>query len=40
MDELRPETIAVHLGRPELPGEPVNPPIVVTSTYRAEGAHT
>ena len=40
MDELHPDSIAVHLGRPELPGEPVNPPIVVTSTYRAEGTHT
>lgn len=40
MDELHPDSIAVHVGRPELPGEPVNPPIVVTSTYRAEGTHT
>jgi cystathionine gamma-synthase len=40
MEELHPETIAVHVGRPERPGEPVNPPIVVTSTYRAEGTHT
>lgn len=40
MDGLRPETQAVHLGRPEQPGEPVNPPIVVTSTYRAEGVQT
>jgi cystathionine gamma-synthase len=37
---LRPETAAVHLGRPHGPGEPVNPPIVVTSTYRAEGVQT
>jgi cystathionine gamma-synthase len=40
VDGLHPDTIAVHLGRPELPGEPVNPPIVVSSTYRAEGVHT
>ena len=40
MDGLRPETMAVHLGRPEGPGDPVNQPIVATSTYRAEGEHT
>jgi cystathionine gamma-synthase len=39
-DGLRPETLAVHVGRPEQPGEPVNPPIVMTSTYRAEGVQT
>ena len=40
MEGLHPETVAVHLGRPEQPGDPVNAPIVATSTYRAEGAHT
>lgn len=40
MEGLRPETAAVHLGRPEHPGDPVNAPIVMTSTYRAEGEHT
>jgi cystathionine gamma-synthase len=39
-DTLHPETRAVKLGRPEQPGEPVNPPIVVSSTYRAEGVQT
>ena len=39
-DALHPDTVAVHLGRPEQPGEPANPPIVVSSTYRAEGVHT
>jgi cystathionine gamma-synthase len=43
MDEPRrihPETAAVHLGRPEGPGEPLNTPITMTSTYRAEGEQT
>lgn len=40
MDGLHPDTAAVHLGRPEQPGDPVNAPIVMTSTYRAEGVQT
>jgi len=34
---LRPATVAVHAGRPRQPGEPVNPPIVLSSTYRQGG---
>ncbi|MDQ1374091.1 MAG: cystathionine gamma-synthase [Actinomycetota bacterium] len=40
MEGMHPETAAVFLGRPEQPGDPVNPPIVMTSTYRAEGVQT
>jgi cystathionine gamma-synthase len=39
-ETLHPDTLAVHLGRPGQPGDPVTGPIVVTSTYRAEGVQT
>jgi cystathionine gamma-synthase len=39
--DLRPESIAIHAGRPgEEPGEPLNPPLVMASTFRAGGART
>jgi cystathionine gamma-synthase len=34
---LRPETLVVSAGRPHLPGAAVNPPLVLTSTYRSAG---
>ena len=34
---LRPATLAVVLGRPPGPGDPLGPPIELTSTYRAGG---
>ena len=33
----RPATVAVHAGRPTGPGEPVNPPIALSSTFRHGG---
>ncbi len=36
---LRPATVAVHAGRPSHPGGPVNPPIVLSSTFRHGGEH-
>ena len=37
-EAVRPETAAVVLGRgAERPGDPVNPPVVLSSTYHAEG---
>jgi cystathionine gamma-synthase len=37
LHSLRPETLAVALGRPHGPGAPVNQPLVLASTYRAGG---
>jgi len=36
---LRPATVAVHAGRPRQPGGPVNPSIVLSSTFRHGGEH-
>ncbi|QBI20160.1 PLP-dependent transferase [Egibacter rhizosphaerae] len=33
---LAPATVAVAAGRPHQPGDPVNPPVVLTSIYRSE----
>lgn len=39
--EFSPDTIAVTSGRPErVPGGPVNPPVVLSSTYVSQGAPT
>ena len=35
--ERHPDTTAVQAGRPEGPGAPLNPPLVMTSTYRVGG---
>jgi cystathionine gamma-synthase len=38
--DMHPETAAVVVGRGEgRPGDPVNPPVVLSSTYHAEGEH-
>ncbi len=38
MDDLAPSTEVVHLGRPPArPGEPVNPPVVLSSTFHQGG---
>jgi len=34
---LQPQTLAVTLGRPQAPGDPLNPPMVLSSTYRDGG---
>ncbi|GAB48264.1 trans-sulfuration enzyme family protein [Mobilicoccus pelagius] len=39
-DPLAPATHCVHAGRPHAPGEPVNPPVVLTSTFAHGGEHT
>jgi cystathionine gamma-synthase len=40
-DGLAPASIAVHAGRPPLqPGGPVNPPVILSSTYHQDGALT
>lgn len=36
-EPLRPETLAITAGRPEQPGDPLNPPLVLASTYRQGG---
>ncbi|MDT8910398.1 PLP-dependent transferase [Amycolatopsis sp. PS_44_ISF1] len=37
MDDWTPRTLAIAAGRPHGPGEPLNPPIVATSTFQAGG---
>ena len=39
-DPLAPATRCVALGRPHAPGEPVNPPVVFSSTFVHGGPHT
>ncbi|HWT25635.1 MAG TPA: aminotransferase class I/II-fold pyridoxal phosphate-dependent enzyme [Solirubrobacteraceae bacterium] len=39
-DDVRRATLAVTAGRPVGPGAPLNPPVVLTSTYRAGGERT
>lgn len=38
MPELRPETVAIHAGRPaRTEGEPLNPPLVPASNFYGSG---